>query len=405
MERVDIRQIRPNPDNPRFIKGGKFEKLVKSIKEFPEMLELRPIVVNQDMVVLGGNMRLQACEEAGIEQVPVIFADNLTEEQQKEFIIKDNSSFGEWDWDLLANEWETQDLIEWGLDIPDDWAADEVLQAKEDDFEESADAIETDIVLGDVITIGKHTLICGSATSGSDWEKLNIQEDTISFTSPPYNAGDSSKLTGNKSASKRGNFYEGYKDDSGDYLELLQESLSNALAYTQGVCFNVQMLANNKTLVIDWIHQNKDALVDMLIWDKGHSAPAMASGVCSSTFEWLAVFNLHNNSRTIPLSSWRGTISNVYSAPPQRSNEFSQHHAATFPMHLPEFIVGKLMDKSKGVVDCFMGTGTTMVAAHQLNKIAYGIELDPKYCQLTIDRMKKLDPTLEVKINGTIYDK
>jgi len=117
MERVDIRQVRSNPDNPRFIKGDKFEKLVKSIREFPQMLELRPIVVNKDMIVLGGNMRLKACEEAGIEQVPIIFADNLTEEQQKEFIIKDNSSFGEWDWDLLANEWDTEQLIDWGLDI------------------------------------------------------------------------------------------------------------------------------------------------------------------------------------------------------------------------------------------------------------------------------------------------
>jgi ParB-like chromosome segregation protein Spo0J len=118
MERVDIRQVRSNPDNPRFIKGDKFEKLVKSIREFPQMLELRPIVVNKDMIVLGGNMRLKACEEAGIEQVPIIFADNLTEEQQKEFIIKDNSSFGEWDWDLLANEWNTDQLADWGLDIP-----------------------------------------------------------------------------------------------------------------------------------------------------------------------------------------------------------------------------------------------------------------------------------------------
>jgi len=118
MERVDIRQVRSNPDNPRFIKGDKFEKLVKSIREFPQMLELRPIVVNKDMVVLGGNMRLKACEEAGIDQVPIIFADNLTEEQQKEFIIKDNSSFGEWDWDLLANEWDINVLNDWGIDVP-----------------------------------------------------------------------------------------------------------------------------------------------------------------------------------------------------------------------------------------------------------------------------------------------
>ena len=139
MERVDIRQIRPNPDNPRFIKEGKFEKLVKSIKEFPEMLELRPIVVNQDMVVLGGNMRLKACEEAGIEQVPIIFADNLTEEQQKEFIIKDNSSFGEWDWDLLANEWDVELLDDWGLDIPNFDIDNEVVDEKDlsDQLEQS----------------------------------------------------------------------------------------------------------------------------------------------------------------------------------------------------------------------------------------------------------------------------
>ena len=118
MERVDIRQVRSNPDNPRFIKGDKFEKLVKSIREFPQMLELRPIVVNKNMIVLGGNMRLKACEEAGIDQVPIIFADNLTEEQQKEFIIKDNSSFGEWDWDLLANEWDVDMLNDWGIDVP-----------------------------------------------------------------------------------------------------------------------------------------------------------------------------------------------------------------------------------------------------------------------------------------------
>jgi len=124
MERVDIKQVRPNPDNPRFIKGNKFEKLVKSIKEFPEMLDLRPIVVNQDMIVLGGNMRLKACEEAGLKEVPIIFADNLTPEQEKEFIIKDNSSFGEWDWDLLANEWSTDQLIDWGMDLPKEWALD-----------------------------------------------------------------------------------------------------------------------------------------------------------------------------------------------------------------------------------------------------------------------------------------
>lgn len=107
-----------NPNNPRVIKDEKFNKLVKSIKEFPKMLEIRPIVVNQDMIVLGGNMRLKACKEAGLKEVPIILADNLTEDEQKQFIIKDNIGFGEWDWEMLANEWESDLLEDWGLDIP-----------------------------------------------------------------------------------------------------------------------------------------------------------------------------------------------------------------------------------------------------------------------------------------------
>jgi hypothetical protein len=115
--KVKISEVKSNPNNPRQIKDDKFAKLVQSIKDFPEMLDIRPIVVNADMVVLGGNMRFKACKEAGLKEVPIIVAENLTDEQQKEFIIKDNVSGGEWDWDMLANEWEAEQLTEWGLDV------------------------------------------------------------------------------------------------------------------------------------------------------------------------------------------------------------------------------------------------------------------------------------------------
>jgi len=117
IEKVKISEVKPNKDNPRIIKDDKFKKLVQSIKEFPEMLKLRPIVVNDDMVVLGGNMRLKACKESGLKEVHIIKASNLTEAQQREFIIKDNVGFGEWDWDSLANEWNSELLAEWGLDV------------------------------------------------------------------------------------------------------------------------------------------------------------------------------------------------------------------------------------------------------------------------------------------------
>jgi hypothetical protein len=115
--KVAISEVKVNPNNPRLIKDDKFKKLVQSVKDFPEMLDIRPIVVNADMVVLGGNMRLKACKEAGLKEVPIIMADKLTEDQQREFLIKDNVSGGEWDWDILANEWEVEQLTEWGLDV------------------------------------------------------------------------------------------------------------------------------------------------------------------------------------------------------------------------------------------------------------------------------------------------
>ena len=116
--KIKISKIKSNPNNPRIIKDYKFRKLVRSIKEFPEMLRLRPIVVDEKNIILGGNMRYKACVEAGMKEIFVIQADDLTENQKKEFIIKDNSSFGDWDWDVIANEWNTDDLSDWGVDIP-----------------------------------------------------------------------------------------------------------------------------------------------------------------------------------------------------------------------------------------------------------------------------------------------
>jgi hypothetical protein len=116
MEIKKISEVKLNPNNPRLIKDDKFKKLVQSIKDFPEMLSIRPIVVNKDMIILGGNMRFRACKEAGITEIPVIVTD-LPEDKQREFLIKDNTSGGEWDWDLLANEWDNEELVEWGLDV------------------------------------------------------------------------------------------------------------------------------------------------------------------------------------------------------------------------------------------------------------------------------------------------
>jgi hypothetical protein len=127
-----IKNIKPNQNNPRVIRGNKFDKLVKSIKQFPQMLELRPIVVDEDMIILGGNMRFKACVEAGLKEVPIKIAKGLTEEQKKEFIIKDNVGFGEWDWDILANDWDEKKLEDWGLDV---WVQDNLDQNESEEVE------------------------------------------------------------------------------------------------------------------------------------------------------------------------------------------------------------------------------------------------------------------------------
>lgn len=134
IETIDITKIKSNPNNPRVIKDEKFKKLVQSIKEFPKMLSIRPIVVNEEMIVLGGNMRLKACIEAGLKNVPVIKITDMTIEEQNEFIIKDNVGFGEWNWDNLANEWDSQTLSDWGLDV---WVNNDI--ELNDFFEENND--------------------------------------------------------------------------------------------------------------------------------------------------------------------------------------------------------------------------------------------------------------------------
>ena len=385
MERVDIRQVRSNPDNPRFIKGDKFEKLVKSIREFPQMLELRPIVVNKDMVVLGGNMRLKACEEAGIDQVPIIFADNLTEEQQKEFIIKDNSSFGEWDWDLLANEWDTEQLIDWGMDIPDDWAVDEVLEAEEDNFE-AADDIQTDIVLGDLIEIGEHRLLCGDSTDSDQVAKLmNGEKADMVFTDPPYGI---SVVQGNKVGGDKGfgSVGGGKIVKSKTYSEIIGDDTTDTARDFYNTCVSLGF----ENYIIWGGNYFTDFLppsMCWLVWDKENTGNFADVELAWTSFDKAA---------KLYRWQWNGMI--------RKGDKTIEGSSRVHPTQKPVGLFGEIFNEFdfKSCFDGFLGSGSTMVAAHQLKRKCYGMELDPKYCQVIIDRMKKLDPALEIKINGEI---
>ena len=185
---MNIKDIKSNPNNPRIIKDERFEKLKKSIKEFPKMMALRPMVINQDNIVLGGNMRLKALKELGYTELPdewVKRAEDLTDEEARRFIIADNVGFGEHDWDILANEWDAEELADWGLEgFPFDDATE--LEAEEDDYREP-DNMQVDVVLGDLIEIGEHRLLCGDSTDSDQVAKLmNGEKADMVFTDPPY---------------------------------------------------------------------------------------------------------------------------------------------------------------------------------------------------------------------------
>jgi len=397
MQRVNIQEVRLNEENPRYIKDHKFEKLVKSIKEFPQMLDLRPIVVNQDMIVLGGNMRLRACREAGLTEVPIIYADNLTEEQQKEFVIKDNSSFGEWDWDILANEWDTEQLIDWGMDIPDDWAVDEVLEAEEDNYE-AADDIQTDIVLGDLIEIGEHRLLCGDSTDSDQVARLmNGEKADMVFTSPPYNANTKAGQGDIFNRKKSVKLYsEGYSDNLGssDYVDFATSVLDNCFLFTDGFIFwNVSYNANSRFEYIQQIQNHLQFLIEQICWKKSSTIPFKGSLMR----DWEPIYVFSTNGNMLGLDS---VSSNHWEV--NNTNSQQENHKACFPVELP-FKAINLKEEFKLMFEPFLGSGSTMVAAHQLKRKCYGMELDPKYCQVIIDRMKKLDPALEVKINGQPY--
>jgi len=150
IEKVKISEIKTNPKNPRLIKDEKFKKLVKSIIEFPQMLELRPIVVDENNIILGGNMRFKALKEAGYSEISIVRANDLTEQQKDEFIVKDNVGFGEWDWDSLANEWDTDKLDDWGLNIPN-------YETNQIDYSGKNEEIDIDLLDSEMILKLKYT--------------------------------------------------------------------------------------------------------------------------------------------------------------------------------------------------------------------------------------------------------
>jgi len=380
MQLINIQEVKPNQNNPRFIKDYKFKKLVKSIKEFPQMLKLRPIVVNSDMVVLGGNMRLKACKEAGLKEVWVLKADELTEQQQREFIVKDNVGFGEWDWDILANDWNGQQLEDWGLEFMP-FEEEEVLEAKEDDFDEVPPK-QAKTVLGDLYEIGEHRLLCGDSTDSDQVAKLmNEEKADMVFTDPPYGVSYQSNMR--------------TKTDKFDVLKnddvFIIEWINNLPLFSNGFVF----VWTSWKVLKKWIEfcDPIGNLSNLIIWNKGGGGIGDLEKTFLTDFEVALCY--HRGAKIIGKR-----LGSVWSVGKDGSSKYL--HPTQKPVELASLAIENVLQKNKIVLDLFLGSGSTMVAAHQLKRKCFGMELDPKYCDVIIKRMIKLDPTLKVKRNGVI---
>ena len=380
------------------------------------MLELRPIVVDENNIILGGNMRYKACIEAGLKEIYILKAEDLTEQQKDEFIVKDNVGFGEWDWDVLANEWDTDKLQDWGLDLPLDVSVQE-LEAEEDDYE-IPNEINTDIVLGDLFEIGEHRLLCGDSTQVDTWQKVMDEKlcDMV-MTDPPYNIDYEGKtkdaLTIQNDNMTNDSFYQFLYDF---YTALGSYTKKGGAWYvfhasTETVNFSTAMV-NSGLLLKQYLVWVKNTMVlgrqdyqwkhELCLygWKEGAAHYFTSERTHTTVIEdTINVNKLTKDEMKKMLNEMlsdktKSTI--IHCDKPHRSAE----HPTMKPILLLAPLIQNSSKENEIVADGFLGSGSTMVASHQLKRKCYGMELDPKYCQVIIDRMKKLDPSLEIKRNG-----
>lgn len=373
---MKLSEIRNNPDNPRVIKDLQFEKLCKSIQDFPKMLSLRPIVVDNNMMILGGNMRFKALQHLGFKDIPdewVKRASELTEDEARRFIIADNVSGGEWNIDDLIENWDKDELESWGLEL--DWPI-EKLEAEEDGFDVPEGGIETDIVLGDLFEIGEHRLLCGDSTDSEQVAKLmNGEKADMVFTDPPYGVdvvGNSGNIGGNTKNAKAGNYSKIIGDDKPyDPSHLFT---FDCFIFIWGANYFIDKLPSRG----QWI-----------VWDKNRPEGTTFS---DCELAW-------TNGDGIAIKKYKCTWDGFH----REGEKDKRVHPTQKPIKLCNDILNNLSKQNEIIIDLFLGSGSTMVAAHQLKRKCYGMELDPKYCQLVIDRMKKLDPSIKIKRNGVEY--
>ena len=381
---LKISQIKNNPNNPRLIKDDKFKKLVKSLKEFPIMVKkLRKVVVDENNVILGGNMRFKAMKEAGLEEVYVEyftredaeennklakqldpdFKDKTYEDQCNEFIIKDNVSGGEWDMDILANEWDAEELDEWGLDTPDTWGEDK--EVEEDEAPEVDENEPPKSKLGEIYQLGRHRVMCADSTVKENVEKLmDGNKADMVFTDPPYGIA----IVGKDGKVGAGNIAKNqvYADVMGD------DTTDTAKAHFEVIKgISAKQIIWGGNYFVDFLPFSPG----WIIWDK--RGEMTSNNFADGEMAWCSFPTRVRIYKQI----WNGMI---------REGESEKRvHPTQKPINTLADILKDHTENGDTILDGFLGSGSTLIACEQTDRTCFGMELDCRYIDVIIRRFIK----------------
>lgn len=412
MEKVAINQIKENPSNPRKIDKLAYQKLLNSIKEFPEMLELRPLVVDKNMVVIGGNMRLKALRELKYEVVPVIRADKLTDEQIKRFVIVDNLPFGEWDYELLQGQYGVEELDQWGFDTAK-MGVYKDKNEKDDDVPEVPE--EPVSKLGDFYEIGGHKIMCGDSTKKEDVDRLmgGVQADMV-FTDPPYNVDYEGRGKNTSNKIKNDNMGDSEFDTFlGAVFERYKENSKRGAGWYVFHSTSTQDQFQNAIEKAGWNVKNQ------IIWNK----PVASMGWGDYRWKHEPMFYCGNEKTVFYGDRANTTVLDIPEDDEEaikwlrKQKELESKGLTTIwtmkrepvngyvhPTQKPvELICYALTNSSKRddiIMDLFLGSGATMVACEKKGRKCYGMELDPKYVDVCVSRMCEFTGNYEIIKNG-----
>ena len=395
---VNEGQVEGLPTNPRSWTKADIDRLARSLEETPELFEARPCIVypyGDKYIVLGGNMRLTAAKTLKYKDVPCIVIPAETPiDKLKEIVIKDNGAFGAWDFDELANKWDDLPLTDWGVPAWEEKHLEETEQeAAEDDFDETADQVETRCQKGDIWKLGEHRLMCGDSTSETDVAELmdGATADVV-LTDPPYGMGldtDYSTMKNHLDFAKEKGFKGGKKYDAGRVDEFHPEMVQAALnlgakeVFLWGADFYADLLpARNEG---SWI-----------VWDKRANNTGDIEADESSDKMYGSCFELCwskcKHKRDIARIKWAGVFGT------EQEFDHKRYHPTQKPVKLSGWFISRYSKQGDIIVDLFGGSGSTLMAAEQLGRKCYMVEIDPHYCDVILARWEKLTGKEATKI-------